>query len=82
MRQMNVHNYYVYLMTNEWRNVPDTGVTNSLERRVWQHKQGVITSDAIAREKQIKEWSRAKKNALVESTNPKWRDLAATWYAP
>ncbi len=37
-------------------------------------------SDAIAREKQIKGWSRARKNALVESTNPKWQDLAATWY--
>jgi putative endonuclease len=98
---MNVHNDYVYLMTNEWRNVLYTGVTNSLERRVWQHKHGVIKgftrqynchllvhmenylqiSDAIAREKQIKGWSRAKKNALVESTNPKWQDLAATWYA-
>ena len=36
------------------------------------------TSDvyaAIEREKQIKSWSRAKKNELVESTNPKWRDL-------
>ena len=98
---MNVHNYYVYLMTNEWRNVLYTGVTNSLERRVWQHKQGEIKgftrryncrllvhmevylqiSDAIAREKQIKGWSRARKNALVESTNPKRQDLAATWYA-
>jgi putative endonuclease len=34
---------------------------------------------AIAREKQIKGWTRAKKNALVASTNPKWRDLIAEW---
>jgi len=37
------------------------------------------TSDivaAIAREKQIKGWSRAKKNNLVESTNPEWKDLS------
>ena len=33
--------------------------------------------DAIAREKQIKGWSRAKKNALVEQLNPSWADLAA-----
>ena len=33
---------------------------------------------AIAREKQIKSWSRAKKNKLVESMNPKWQDLYNT----
>ena len=33
-------------------------------------------TDAIAREKTLKGWSRAKKAALVESTNPVWRDLA------
>ena len=32
---------------------------------------------AIAREKQIKEWLRRKKVALVESMNPEWRDLWA-----
>ena len=36
--------------------------------------------DAAAREKQIKGWLRTKKIALVESTNPKWTDLAAGWY--
>ena len=30
---------------------------------------------AIAREKQIKSWSRAAKNALVEAENPEWKDL-------
>jgi putative endonuclease len=34
---------------------------------------------AIAREKQIKGWSRAKKNALIESFNPAWHDLSAEW---
>jgi len=35
------------------------------------------TSDvrsAIEREKQIKSWNRAKKDALVESQNPTWVD--------
>jgi putative endonuclease len=32
--------------------------------------------DAIAREKQIKGWARAKKLALIESLNPDWIDLA------
>ena len=35
---------------------------------------------AILREKQIKGWSRAKKNILVEAANPGWKDLAADWY--
>jgi len=30
---------------------------------------------AIAREKQIKGWTRAKKVALIESVNSEWRDL-------
>ena len=30
---------------------------------------------ALEREKQIKSWKRAKKNQLVESMNPVWRDL-------
>ncbi len=41
------------------------------------------TSDvrtAIEREKQIKGWLRAKKIALIESMNPKWKDLSTGWY--
>ncbi len=95
------HHYFVYLLTNEWRNVLYVGVTNSLERRVWEHKNKTVpgftkryncdllvhaetydqVEQAIAREKQLKGWTRARKNALVESTNPKWKDLAADWYA-
>ena len=37
--------------------------------------------DAIAREKQVKAWSRAKKVALVRSQNPKWNDLAKDWFS-
>lgn len=34
---------------------------------------------AIGREKQLKGWTRAKKIALIESTNPRWEDLAEKW---
>ncbi len=34
---------------------------------------------AIAREKQIKGWLRAKKVSLIESVNPRWEDLSADW---
>ena len=34
---------------------------------------------AISREKQLKSWSRKRKNALIESMNPKWEDLSKGW---
>lgn len=98
---MRRHQYFVYLLTNRWKNVLYTGVTNSLERRVWQHKNGAFPGftkkynchflvhyesfgdiqQAIAREKQIKNWPRVKKDALIATANPNWDDLAADWYA-
>lgn len=36
-------------------------------------------NNAIAREKQIKAWTRAKRLALIESMNPTWQDLADGW---
>ena len=35
---------------------------------------------AIAREKQIKGWDRAKRVALIEDDNPAWDDLSDGWY--
>jgi predicted methyltransferase len=35
---------------------------------------------AIAREKELKGWRRAKKIALIESVNPVWTDLSRDWY--
>jgi len=32
--------------------------------------------DAIEREKQLKSWSRGKKIALINRSNPDWRDLS------
>jgi putative endonuclease len=39
-------------------------------------------NNCIARETQIKAWSRAKKVALIESMNPIWEDLAANYGKP
>ncbi len=35
-------------------------------------------SEAIAREKQLKRWSRAKKEALIQTKNPRFEDLAVS----
>ena len=83
-------------MTNRTRSVLYTGVTNSLERRIWFHRNSENKSFtktykvdrlvyfehfneapyAIAREKEIKGWRRAKKSQLIASVNPKWLDSA------
>ena len=34
---------------------------------------------ALEREKQLKKWTRAKKNALIENMNPLWKDLSLEW---
>ena len=35
---------------------------------------------ALAREKEIKKWRREKKNNLVLSVNPEWKDLSEDWF--
>ncbi len=93
--QLKDHNYYIYILSN-WNNrVIYIGMTNDLERRIYEHKNKIFegfskkyninkliyyefTNDvnaAIRREKEIKKWRREKKNKLIESMNPEWRDL-------
>ena len=92
--------FYAYILASR-SGVLYAGVTNKLERRVYEHKHGPVpgfTSKykmtqlvydevgddvrvAIAREKQLKGWLRAKKIALIESVNPEWDDLSVGWYS-
>ena len=51
------------------------------DRLVYFEDWGSPTS-AIAREKQIKGWTRIKKIALIVSMNPEWRDLSEAWGKP
>ena len=45
------------------------------KRLVWFEMHGTMDA-AIAREKQLKNWRREWKLALIEGANPVWRDLA------
>ena len=96
---MSARQYYVYILTNKGNTVLYTGVTSNLERRLYEHVNGLTpgfastyrchklvyyeatecVDSAIAREKQIKAGSRAKKLTLIEAMNPGWRDLSEDW---
>ncbi len=47
--------------------------------RLVYYEMFAYPGDAIAREKEIKDWRRGKKIALIESMNPQWHDLVAEW---
>lgn len=53
----------------------------SCGRLVW-YEGYVHVGLAIAREKQLKGWTRAKKITLIDRMNPTWEDLSAGWYTP
>jgi putative endonuclease len=50
----------------------------NIERLVYFEYFQYVRS-AIARETEMKKWTRAKKVALIEKVNPTWEDLAAGW---
>ncbi len=84
--------YYVYIVECKDKSFY-TGITNNLNRRLWEHNSGYYEGSytyfrrpvvlkwyeqftdpnhAIMVEKQIKGWSRRKKQALI---NEEWNDL-------
>ena len=93
--------FFVYILASKSRRLY-VGMTNSLIRRILQHKDGEIdgftkrynidglvyfetfqyVNNCIAREKQIKSWSRDKNLELIHRFNPTWEDLAADWGKP
>ena len=92
-------NAYVYFISNSNNDVLYLGVTNNLERRIWEHKNQINSGfsakyqcfklvyfeqsssirAAIEREKQLKNWKREWKNALIGKFNPQWADLSVQW---
>ena len=50
----------------------------NIHKLVYYEEASYLRS-ALAREKQLKGWTRAKKNALIQRLNPEWKDLSANW---
>ena len=55
--------------------------TYKVDRLVYYERFNDARS-AIAREKEIKGWRREKKNELVRTLNPKWKDLGLELFGP
>ena len=54
--------------------VPGFTRTYGVDKLMW-FEAGQSIEGAIAREKQLKGWNRAKKLAMIAASNPDWRDL-------
>lgn len=88
--------YYIYILTNKNNTTFYIGVTNSIIKRVFEHKTGLMDGftrkyklkklvyleeyndirEAIAREKQLKNWHRDWKLNLIKKVNPNFNDLS------
>ena len=92
--------YYIYIVASEKNGTIYIGITNDLERRVFEHKNEIIrgftkkykckkllyfehyteVEQAIAREKQLKNWHRDWKLNLIKIQNPNFIDLSIDWF--
>ena len=45
-----------------------------IDRLVWMEPHDTM-DEAIAREKQIKRWSKERRRSMIDDFNPEWRDL-------
>ncbi|MDE7215525.1 MAG: GIY-YIG nuclease family protein [Clostridia bacterium] len=66
----------IYRRMNEHNDKVVDGFTKKykVNKLVYVEEYGSI-KEAIAREKQLKGWRREKKEALINSMNPEWKDL-------
>jgi putative endonuclease len=58
--------------------IPGFTARYGLDKLVY-YESGENVFSAMEREKQTKGWLRSKKIKLIESMNPKWKDLSNDW---
>lgn len=58
--------------------IPGFTAKYNITKLVW-YEEFTRVDQAIACEKRLKGWTRAKKIALIEERNERWDDLAANW---
>ena len=93
-----ITSYFIYVLSS-YSGVLYIGVTNNLQRRVYEHKNELVegfskkykckklvyfeeykdVNLAIAREKQLKNWRREKKELLIKKLNLDFKDLSENW---
>ncbi|MGB6133340.1 MAG: GIY-YIG nuclease family protein [Acidobacteriaceae bacterium] len=64
---------------HKWREHDGFTARYNCDRLVWFERHQDVHL-AIAREKELKGWRRAKKITLIEVSNPTWVDLSRNWY--
>lgn len=64
---------------HKWKEHEGFTARYNCDRLVWFERHQDVQK-AIAREKELKGWSRSKKIALIEALNPTWADLSREWY--
>ncbi len=71
----------IYRRTWEHKNDVHPGFARDYKvHRLVYYETFKYVNNAIVREKTIKGWLRRKKIALIESNNPTWEDLSASWF--
>ncbi len=91
---MSQYQFYTYIMASDSGTLY-IGMTNSLIRRVQEHKEWKIEwfskkykchklvyfeytqyiYNAMEREKELKDWNRKRKEELISTKNPTWKDI-------
>ncbi len=64
---------------HKWKELDGFTAKYNCDRLAWFEGHQDIAR-AIARDKELKGWRRAKKIALIESMNAVWTDLSSDWY--
>ena len=71
----------MYTRTHQHKNHTFEGFSKQYNcHRLLYYEGHESINQSLAREKQLKGWSRAKKIALIEKTNATWQDLSKDWF--